>query len=203
MGSFGPPSYWNDDLAAQIRDDFMLPVLREMNDRGAPYRGVLYCGLMLTSAGPRVLEFNCRFGDPETQVIMPRLLTDPAEVMMSCAVGDLSAAPPVQWSDQPAVGVVMVSGGYPGPYQTGVPITGLERPDSDDSIVFHAGTQAADDGRGAVLTAGGRVLAGVGLGDSVADARTKAYARISSISFEGAYYRRDIAAEPSGQPVGT
>ncbi len=202
MGSFGPPSYWNDDLAAQIRDGFMLPVLREMNDRGAPYRGVLYCGLMLTSTGPRVLEFNCRFGDPETQVIMPRLLTDPAEIMMSCAVGDLGAAPPVQWSDQPAVGVVMVSGGYPGPYQTGVPISGLERPDSNDSIVFHAGTQPADDGGGAVLTAGGRVLACVGLGDSLADARTKAYARISSISFEGVYYRRDIAADPSGQLVG-
>ncbi len=198
MGSYGPPHFWNDELAAQVRRDFMLPVIRELADRGSPYRGALYCGLMLTNAGPRVLEFNCRFGDPETQVIMPQLLSDPVEIMSSCANGSLDDAAPVRWSSRPAVGVVMVSGGYPGPYQTGHPITGLEDND-DDTIIFHAGAQRADDGSDRVLTAGGRVLACVGRGDSVAEARARAYRRAAGISFAGAYYRRDIAATPAGQ----
>ena len=196
MGSYGPPVFWNQDLAATIRQDFMLPVIRELAERGSPYRGALYCGLMLTADGPRVLEFNCRFGDPETQVIMPRLDSDPVEIMLACAAGDLEDADPVRWSARPTVAVVMVSGGYPGTYQTGFPIDGLDHaPDDPDTLVFHAGTLlSGDDANPAVLTAGGRVLACVGSGDTVEAARQRAYARAAQITFDGAYYRRDIAA---------
>ena len=202
MGSYGPPHYWNDELAETIRVDFMLPVIRELERRGARYRGALYCGLMLTDAGPRVLEFNCRFGDPETQVIMPRLLSDPAEVMLACATGSLADIEPALWSNRPAVAVVMVSDGYPGAYQTGFPITGLDDGDGgDNTMVFHAGARLGDDSD-TVLTAGGRVLACVGMGDNVDEARDRAYQRAGRISFDGAYYRRDIAAEAVSSPVG-
>ena len=195
MGSYGPPHFWNDELAETVREDFMLPVIHELDRRGARYRGVLYCGLMLTDRGPRVLEFNCRFGDPETQVVMPQLLTDPVEVMLACANGNLDEAEPVRWSSRPAVAVVMVSHGYPGSYQTGFPISGLNGSDADSgSMVFHAGARLDDDGE-TVLTAGGRVLACVGTGESVDEARDRAYRRAAEISFQGAYYRGDIAAE--------
>ena len=196
MGSYGPPHFWNNELAERIRREYMLPVIRELSNRNAPYRGALYCGLMLTDAGPRVLEFNCRFGDPETQVVMPQLLSDPVEAMLACASGSLNDVAPVRWSTRPAVAVVMVSDGYPGPYQTGFPISGLDDDGaSDDVIVFHAGAQLADDGSDTVLTAGGRVLACVGLGDTVDKARRRAYRCVDGISFEGAYCRRDIATE--------
>ena len=202
MGSFGPPDFWNAEFAHEIRQRFMLPVIRELEERGCPYRGALYCGLMLTREGPRVLEFNCRFGDPETQVIMPRLLSDPVAAMLACANGNLDDAAPVEWSERPAVAVVMVSGGYPGQYQTGYTINGLDDDAGDqDSLVFHAGAQPAEDDSGGVVTAGGRVLAAVGLGDRVAEARDRAYRRAQSISFIDAYYRRDIAATPAVEPV--
>ena len=203
MGSFGPPDFWNAEFAGEIRERFMLPVIRELADRGCPYRGALYCGLMLTREGPRVLEFNCRFGDPETQVIMPQLISDPVAAMLSCAAGTLDDVGPVEWSGRPAVAVVMVSGGYPGPYQTGYPIAGLDSAGADDpdSIIFHAGARLSDDDAGAVITAGGRVLAGVGLGDSLAYARERAYRRTQTIDFTDAYYRRDIAETASIQPV--
>ena len=201
MGSYGPPDFWNDELARTIREDFMLPVIRELARRGARYRGALYCGLMLTDAGPRVLEFNCRFGDPETQAIMPQLLSDPAEVMLACATGNLADTDPVRWSSRPAVAVVMVSSGYPGAYRTGYPISGLgEDSDQTDTLVFHAGARLDDD-RETILTAGGRVLACVGMGDTVQDARDRAYQRADRVSFEGAYYRRDIAAEAVNLPA--
>ena len=203
MGSYGPPDFWDKNLANQIRSEIMLPVIREMASRGSPYRGALYCGLMLTDDGPRVLEFNCRFGDPETQVIMPRLASDPVDAMMACATGSLNDAAPVEWSDEPVAAVVMVSGGYPGSYETGSEIHGLDRRDADDdgSLVFHAGVRIADDGSGRLLTWGGRVLACVGMGDDVEGARNRAYRRAAEISFEGAYYRRDIADLRSGRPA--
>jgi len=195
MGSYGPPEFWDGALAEQVRDEIMLPVIQEMASRGSPYRGVLYCGLMLTDDGPRVLEFNCRFGDPETQVIMPRLMSDPVDAMMACATGNLNDVTPVEWSDRPVVGVVMVSGGYPGSYETGLEIDGLDTSvgDGDDTLVFHAGVRDTEDGSGRFLTSGGRVLACVGMGDAVGEARHNAYRRAVEISFEGAYYRRDIA----------
>ena len=202
MGSYGPPHFWNDDLSRTIREDFMLPVIRELDRRGARYRGALYCGLMLTDAGPRVLEFNCRFGDPETQAVMPQLLSDPVEVMLACATGSLADVAPVIWSNRPAVAIVMVSNGYPGAYQTGYSIAGLgEDNEVADTLVFHAGARLDDDGE-TILTAGGRVLACVGMGDTVQDARNRAYQRAERINFEGAYYRRDIAAEAVHLPVG-
>ena len=195
MGSYGPPESWDETLAERIRREIMLPVIREMASRGSPYRGVLYCGLMLTDEGPRVLEFNCRLGDPETQAIMPRLMSDPMDAMLACATGSLDDVSPVEWSDRPVVAVVMVSGGYPGSYETGLEIHGLdgEGGDGKHDMVFHAGVRGAEDGSGRLLTGGGRVLACVGMGDSVADARNRAYRRAAVISFEGAYYRRDIA----------
>ena len=204
MGSYGPPHFWTDELGETVRQDFMLPVIHELNRRGARYRGAIYCGLMLTNRGPRVLEFNCRFGDPETQVVMPQLLSDPVEIMLACATGNLVDAEPVRWSSRPAVAVVLVSHGYPGSYQTGFPISGLADTDADDgSIVFHAGAQLDNDGD-TVLTAGGRVLACVGTADKLGEARDLAYARAATIGFPGAYFRRDIAAEaiPTSVTVG-
>lgn len=203
MGSYGPPAFWDEALAERIRSEIMLPVIREMASRGSSYRGVLYCGLMLTDDGPRVLEFNCRFGDPETQALMPRLVSDPVEAMMACATGSLSDVAPVEWSDRPTVAVVMVSGGYPGSYRTGLEIHGLDGDGSEDenSLVFHAGVRSAEDGSGRLLTSGGRVLACVGMGDDTAQARDHAYRRAAEISFDGAYYRQDIADLRSGQPA--
>lgn len=203
MGSYGPPAFWDEALAEQIRREIMLPVIQEMASRGSPYRGALYCGLMLTDDGPRVLEFNCRFGDPETQAIMPRLVSDPVEAMVACATGSLTDVASVEWSNDPVVAVVMVSGGYPGSYQTGLEIHGLDGEVADDegSLVFHAGVRNAEDGSGRLLTSGGRVLACVGRGDDVERARDRAYRRAAQISFDGVYYRRDIADLRSGQPA--
>lgn len=203
MGSYGPPDFWDETLAERIRSEIMLPVIREMASRGSPYRGALYCGLMLTEDGPRVLEFNCRFGDPETQAIMPRLVSDPVEAMMACATGNLTDVSSVEWSDDPVVAVVMVSGGYPGSYETGLEIHGLDGEVAGDegSLVFHAGVGSAEDGSGRLLTSGGRVLACVGMGDDVGEARDRAYQRAAEINFDGAYYRRDIADLRSGQPA--
>lgn len=209
MGSYGPPHFWNDAMAELIRRDFMLPVIAEMGRRGCPYRGALYCGLMLTDAGPCVLEFNCRFGDPETQVIMPQLLTDPAAVMLACANGSLDDAPPVEWSPRPTVGVVLASGGYPGLYRTGYPVSGLDADaavgvdihsdaETGGSLVFCAGVNPDADNR--PVTAGGRVLCAVGCGATVSDARRLAYSRIDDIGFQGAYCRRDIAELPALTP---
>ena len=203
MGSYGPPGFWDETLAERIRCEIMLPVIGEMASRGSPYRGALYCGLMLTDDGPRVLEFNCRFGDPETQAIMPRLISDPVEAMIACATGSLTDIDPVEWSDRPAVAVVMVSGGYPGSYETGLEIHGLAGygSEDEDTLVFHAGVQDAADGSGRLLTSGGRVLACVGMGNEVGQARDHAYGRAAEIGFDGAYYRRDIADLRSAQPA--
>ena len=203
MGSYGPPAFWDETLAERIRSEIMLPVIREMASRGSPYRGALYCGLMLTDDGPRVLEFNCRFGDPETQALMPRLVSDPVDAMMACATGSLTDAGPVEWSDRPTVAVVMVSGGYPGSYRTGMEIHGLDGDGDEDenSLVFHAGVRSAEDGSGRLLTSGGRVLACVGMGTDVGRARDHAYRRAAEISFDGAYCRRDIADLRSAQPA--
>jgi len=170
----------------------MEPVANALADRGTPYRGMLYAGLMLTAGGPRVLEFNCRFGDPETQVVVPRLKTDLAEVMIGAARGDLG---PVEWDARPGVGVVMASGGYPNAYSTGYPIDGLDKTD-EDVLVFHAGTKrvTADSGGTEVVTDGGRVLTVTAFGETIEEAREKAYANVRRVRFNDAVYRNDIAA---------
>ena len=195
MGSYSPPEFWTPELSVQVERTIVRPVIAEMAKRGTPYRGVLYAGLMLTSEGPKILEFNCRFGDPETQVMMPRLATDPLPAMLACAQGNLDPAS-VGWSDRHYVGVVMASHGYPADYETGFEISGLGVPDYDDSVVFTAGVTAGADGRPA--TAGGRVLTVVGGGDSLARARERAYTRLSGIAFQGAFWRSDIAVVGAG-----
>ncbi len=192
MGSYSPPApqHWNSDIEAQVRRRIMQPVANALASQGSPYRGVLYLGMMLTADGPKALEFNCRLGDPETQVILPRLKTDLAQIMLAAARGEL-ADMPIDWDDRACVGVVMASAGYPGAYATGYPISGLDDV-SEPAIVFHAGTRASDEGD--PLTNGGRVLTVAAMGDTLSDARAAAYANIARIRFQGAFYRKDIAA---------
>jgi phosphoribosylamine--glycine ligase len=193
MGSYAPPPFWDSTLADDICGAIMRPVIETLAARGIPYRGVLYAGVMLTRQGPKVLEFNCRLGDPEAQVILPLLDSDPLDVMLACVQGRLEQAP-VRWRSQPHVGVVITSGGYPARYESGLEITGLEQSEPH-SLVFHAGTRlTTEGGRTRVVTNGGRVLTVVGWGSSLEEARTAAYRRAQGIHFSGAYYRRDIAA---------
>ena len=189
MGSFAPPDFWNEELSGEITHTIMEPVIHALARRGTPYRGVLYAGIMLTNQGPKVLEFNCRLGDPESQVVLPSLAGDPLDIMTACREGQL-ADTPVEWSKRNYAGVVMVSDGYPGKYETGFEITGLDV-DERNTIVFHAATRL-DSGK--VVTNGGRVLTVVGSGESLAEARDAAYHRAQSIGFQGAAYRKDIAA---------
>jgi phosphoribosylamine--glycine ligase len=190
MGAYSPLP-WLDDAATTAIWDVVSATVDALRADGIAYAGLLYTGLMLTADGPKVLEYNCRFGDPETQVVIPRLRGDLAEVLDACA-SDRLADVKVDLSDDAAVTVVLASGGYPGPYVTGQPIGGLEAADaSPDATVFHSGT-AERDGR--VVTAGGRVLAVTGWGPAVADARRRAYEAASHISFDGMARRGDIAA---------
>ena len=200
MGSFAPPPFWDQVLADEITRTILRPTVERMAELGCPYRGILYAGIMLTDDGPRVLEFNCRFGDPETQVIMPLLESDPVDAMLASIEGNLSHTE-VRWGQKPHVGVVLVSGGYPGAYETGKEISGLDsdcgrvggRELETNSLVFHAGTANASDGDGTrVVTSGGRVLTVVGRGDTIEGARATAYRRVEAIGFENAKYRSDI-----------
>ena len=193
MGSYSPPApqHWNPAIEAQVRERIMQPIADALVAIGSPYKGALYLGMMLTSDGPKVVEFNCRLGDPETQVILPRLKTDLAPVMLATARGELDGLP-IQWDDRACVGVVIASGGYPGPYTTGHPISGIPEA-SAAAMVFHAGTKLAAAAP-AILTDGGRVLTVAALADTIEDARRAAYAGASRIRFDGAFYRTDIAA---------
>ena len=188
MGAYSPPGFVDDAMAEQVRRTMIEPTIRAMAEAGTPYRGTLYPGLMLTDAGPRVVEYNCRFGDPETQVLMLRLDSDLLAIMLAVVEGRLSETE-IRWKENAAVGVVMASGGYPGPYQTGYPIEGLDRLD-EGVQVFHAGTKL-DGGR--VVTAGGRVLTVAAAGATLAEARARVYDKVERISFPVMHYRRDIA----------
>ena len=191
MGSYSPPEFWTPDLGREVEGTIIRPVIAEMAARGTPYRGLLYAGLMLTSDGPKILEFNCRFGDPETQVLMPRLASDPLPALLACAEGRLDPMS-VVWDDWHYVGVVMASGGYPEKYPTGRPISGLDECGAGDAMVFAAGV--AEGPGGQPVSSGGRVLTVVGGGINLDTARQRAYARLDGISFEGAVWRTDIAA---------
>ncbi len=190
MGSYSPPYFYTPELAKTVAKTIMEPAVKALNKEERPYTGVLYGGLIITAEGPKVLEFNARFGDPETQVTLPRLKTDLVDIMLAVINGNLSKIE-VEWSEDVCVGVVMASGGYPGSYKTGFPINGLDNLDKD-IIVFHAGTKVGK-APGEVLTSGGRVLTVVAMGKTLAEAREKVYANISRIHFEGAHYRKDIA----------
>jgi phosphoribosylamine---glycine ligase len=192
MGAYSPvPGCTLEDVAG-LADDVFRPVLRELAGRGTPYRGLLYAGLVDTSQGPKLLEFNARFGDPETQVILPRLASDLADLLAASATGSVADVE-VAWHDDAAVTVVLASGGYPGTYPTGLPIDGVEEAARAEGVeVFHAGTSRDPDGR--LVTAGGRVLAVTALAGDVPEARARAYAAADRISFDGMHRRGDIAA---------
>ena len=196
MGSYSPPSFYNSVLAKMVKRTIMEPAVKAMNEEKRPYKGVLYGGLMITNYGPRVLEFNARFGDPEAQVTLPRLKTDLVDIMLAVIDNKLGQIN-VEWSEDACVGVVMASAGYPGSYKTGFPITGLDELDKD-IVVFHAGTKVGSKA-GQVLTNGGRVLTVVATGKTIAEARQKVYDNIPRIHFEGCHYRKDIALVKEGK----
>jgi phosphoribosylamine--glycine ligase len=189
MGSYTPPGFFSAQMAQKVTKDILLPAVKAMADEVLPYKGVLYAGLMIVDGEHVVLEFNARFGDPETQVILPLLKTDLVDILMAAVQGSLDRLK-IEWSPEACVGVVMASGGYPGSYKTGFPIQGLDGMDKD-VLVFHAGTKLGDDGT--ICTDGGRVLTVVGVGQDMAEAREKVYRNISNIYFEGCHYRKDIA----------
>jgi phosphoribosylamine---glycine ligase len=192
MGAYSPVPYIDEATEQRIRTEVLEPAVRALRDEGVDYRGVLYAGLMLTDEGPKVLEFNCRFGDPETQAIIPRLSSDLAEAALATTEGRLAEAG-LEWTPNACVTVVQASAGYPGAYETGFPISGLESATKLDGVtVFHAGT-ARRDGR--VVTAGGRVLAVSAVGQDLTAARERAYEACALIDFEGKHHRTDIAME--------
>ncbi len=189
MGSYSPPFFNSPNLEKAVQTTIMEPTVKALAREGSPYQGILYGGLMITPEGPKVLEFNARFGDPEAQVILPRLKTDLLDIMLAVINGKLNQAK-VECTGDACVGVVMASGGYPGSYKTGFPISGLGDLDKD-ILVFHAGTKLAPNGE--VLTNGGRVLTVVALDKTLAETREKVYVNIPRIRFEGCHYRQDIA----------
>ena len=190
MGAYSPAPVVTDAMMSQIEREILVPVVDCMNRNDTPYKGVLYAGLMVTAGGPRVLEFNVRFGDPETQPIMMRLKSDLLEVCLAVCEQKLDRVT-LEWDERPAVCVVMASGGYPGDYEKGKVVTGISEAEQlKDVVVFHAGTSVKD---GKLVTAGGRVLGVTAIGGTIADAKKQAYEAVGKISFEGAHYRRDIA----------
>jgi phosphoribosylamine---glycine ligase len=186
MGAYAPLPWAPTELADDLAREIVGPVAAELVARGTPFSGLLYAGLALTSAGPAVIEFNCRFGDPETQVVLPLLRTSLARLLHATATGALAAEPPPQWADGAAVTVVVAAEGYPGPPRLGDVITG-----SEADGVLHAGTRRRDDG--AVVSSGGRVLSVVGTGADLAEARADAYRRLSGVHLAGSHHRTDIA----------
>ena len=194
MGAYAPLPWAPPDLADELVADVVAPVAAELARRGTPFSGLLYAGLALTSSGPAVVEFNCRFGDPETQVVLALLRTPLAGLLHATATGALAALPPLAWSDGAAVTVVVAAEGYPGPPRLGDVITG-----ADGEGVLHAGTRRRDDG--AVVSAGGRVLSIVGTGADLAAARAEAYRRVDGVHLAGSHHRTDIAARAAAGEV--
>lgn len=186
MGTFSPSAIYTPEIEKEVMNNIILPTLDAMNREGRTFKGVLYFGLMLTSDGVKVVEYNARFGDPETQVVLPRLKTDLADIFNAVVDGTLDKLN-IEWSDEACVCVVMASGGYPENYEKGKAITigDLDK----DILLFHAGTKLQD---GKLVTSGGRVLGVTALGKDINEAREKAYANVEKISFDGAFYRKDI-----------
>ncbi len=189
MGAYSPAPVLTPDLHRRVMDEIMIPTVAGMSDEGMAYRGFLYAGLMIGPDGaPKVLEFNCRFGDPETQPVLARMRSDLTDLCLAAFDGSLDSID-VEWDPRAALGVVLASGGYPGAYDTGAPIAGLDADFGEDTLVFHAGTRETD---GTIITSGGRVLCVVGLGNTVASAAELAYASADRIHWKDIYYRRDI-----------
>jgi phosphoribosylamine---glycine ligase len=192
MGAYTPLPWAPDDLAEEVTRTVLQPTIDEMAGRGTPFSGLLYVGLALTSAGVRVVEFNARFGDPETQPLLACLVTPLGGLLYAAATGDLATHSELEWESSAAVAVVLAAAGYPGTPRTGGVITGVEAATRHGSAVIHAGT--ALDQQGNLISAGGRVLAVVGLGENIEAARGRAYESIAEIQLEGSFYRHDIAA---------
>jgi phosphoribosylamine--glycine ligase len=195
MGAFSPANNWNKELQSQFEREIMRPLLRGFLQDEIMFRGLLYPGLMITTEGARVLEFNCRFGDPETQALLPRLKSDLLPLLEATIDGNLDKCT-IEWDTRAAVTVVLASAGYPGKYEIGKTVSGLDAAAKlEDVHVFHAGTRRTN---GEVKTAGGRVLAVTALGATLEVARSRAYEAVSSIHFENCQYRRDIALDTTG-----
>lgn len=186
MGTFSPSAIYTPEIEREVMEKIILPTVDAMNKEGRPFKGVLYFGLMLTDSGAKVVEYNARFGDPETQVVLPRLKTDILDIFNAVADGTLDKID-IQWNDNACVCVVMASGGYPESYEKGkeIAIGDVDK----DILLFHAGTKYVD---GKLVTSGGRVLGVTAMGKNISEAREKAYANVKKISFDGAFYRSDI-----------
>ncbi|NJL45241.1 MAG: phosphoribosylamine--glycine ligase [Leptolyngbyaceae cyanobacterium SM2_3_12] len=200
MGAYAPTPVVSADLMERIQQQVLEPAIAALQKRGIDYRGVLYAGLMITPAGDiKVVEFNCRFGDPETQAVLPLLETPLDQVLLACIEGRLEALPPLQWKPGAAACVVLAAEGYPDTYPKGMEIFGLAEAEATGALVFHAGTRRQGD---AILADGGRVLGVTGLGETFEDAIAKAYGAIDKICFEQMYYRPDIGHRvmTSGEP---
>lgn len=188
MGTVSPNPYYTDEIAEECMNTIFLPTIEAMNKEGRTFKGCLYFGLMLTPKGPKVIEYNCRFGDPETQVVLPRLKTDIMDIFEAInneTLADLD----IEWDDRACTCVIMASGGYPKSYPKGIEINGLTDGQLDGVTVYHAGTKRDGD---KLVTSGGRVLGVTALGESIEDALAKSYAGVEKIKFDGAHYRKDI-----------
>lgn len=188
MGTVSPNPYYTQEVAKECMDKIFMPTINAMNNEGRTFKGCLYFGLMITPKGPKVIEYNCRFGDPETQVVLPRLKTDIVDIFEAIDNETLSDLD-VEWSDDACTCVIMASGGYPKSYPKGIEITGLSNGQLDGVTVYHAGTKLQDN---KLVTSGGRVLGVTALGDTLENALKKSYDAVEKIHFEGAHYRRDI-----------
>jgi len=194
MGAYSPAPICTPEIEQRVRKEIFDRTLDGLRADGIPYCGVLYAGLMLTADGPKILEYNCRFGDPETQVILPRLQSDLASLLMAACTGTL-ASTTLQWNPDPSVCVILAAGGYPAAYRKGDRITGLGKAERCEGVrVFHAGTTRKGND---VVTQGGRVLGVTALGKNLQEAVSRAYHAVDMISFEGKHCRRDIAAKAS------
>jgi len=187
MGAISPAPLY-DDIREIVEDNIIQKTIKALDDEGIVYKGILYTGLMLTADGPKVLEYNCRFGDPETQVVVPRLKTDLVDIMEAVVEGKLEEMP-IEWKEEKALCVVTASGGYPGAYETGKAITGIKEAEESGAMVFHAGTSNKN---GEIVTSGGRVMGITALGEDTDKARAKAYEAVSKMHFEGIHFRTDI-----------
>ena len=188
MGTVSPNPYYTEEVAAECMDKIFMPTINAMNQEGRTFKGCLYFGLMITPKGPKVIEYNCRFGDPETQVVLPRLKTDIIDIFEAINNETLSELD-IEWSEKACACVIMASGGYPKSYKKGVEITGLTSGQLDGVTVYHAGTKIEND---KLVTSGGRVLGVTALGDSLVDALKKSYEAVENIHFDNAHYRKDI-----------
>ena len=201
MGAYSPTPVITPELTDLVVEKILIPIVHEMKKDGRAFCGCLYAGLMLTNQGPKVVEFNARLGDPETQAVLMRLKSDLAQVLYAAADGKLDTIEPLEWDPRPSVCVVMASAGYPGDYEKGKPLRGLDEAALvPDTKVFHAGTIKRGD---QIVNDGGRVLGVTALGDSLADAKLKAYQAVKCIRWEGAWCRKDISDKATGRPETT